>query len=80
MKCHIHIYAIALSILLLAYGFNWFENKLIEAVPLQEIEVKLRKLPEFSIDWRIALKRYPDIKQHGLAFRCVRDEMCREDI
>jgi len=63
--------SVLLFVLWGGYFYAVFIDVLKDAQPLKEITVEIRKLPEYSIDWRIALKRYPDIKQHGAAFRCV---------
>jgi len=63
-----------------SWGFFYMKHRLIEAQPLKEIEIYVPKLPEYRFEWRVCLKKYPDIKEHGAAFRCVKEQMYRADI
>ncbi len=75
-----YLYTLLTLTFMITWGYLWLEQQLIDAYPLEEIQIRVKKLPEYPIEWRIALKRFPEITDHGKAFRCVKNDMCRTDI
>ena len=82
-------YIVVLMIsLIFTWGWLFIENHLEDSIPLEEIEVPIKKKPEPKPEWWICLQRYPDIKEHGKAHKCyrellnvkLREEMYRTDI
>ncbi len=61
--------------LLLAYSFYAFEQKLIEAVPLEEVTVTEQKRPEWPRSYSICKYRFPQISQHGKFMHCLRTDI-----
>ena len=72
MKYSVHLYALALLTLTLAYGYYWFEAKLIDAVPLDEIEVEIKKKTELPRAYLFCKHKFPDITEHGKMMLCYR--------
>jgi len=60
------------AFLTLVGAFFWFQQQLINAYPLQEIQVRAKKFPEVPLRTRVCMYRYPKISDTGAFINCRR--------
>ena len=66
-------YSILLVVtLFLGCGFQRFEQKLIDEVPLREVVVTETRRPEWPTHYFLCKRLYADVTQHGKFMRCIR--------
>jgi hypothetical protein len=66
---------LCLALLGIALVFYSLDSKLSQRQQPEEITLGIKKLPEYSFKWRVCLKQYPSIRQHGKAHNCVRTDI-----
>ena len=58
--------------LFLGCAFERFEQKLIDAAPLDEVTVTETKRPEWPSHYFLCQRLYANVTQHGRFMRCIR--------
>ncbi len=66
---------ITVCISLAAFLFNKFETKLIDAVPLNEITVEVKKRPDFTVHQWYCNNKYGKVTQAGPHLKCLRTDI-----